>query len=1041
MPHTVEQLRVLACDVRQAYVLLVDGVSLAFTSDASGELLGSGGSTFIARAETDAFEPTGSRTMVAGLIVPDTLSFGGDLSSIGLDRTTARFSIPLAGAEDIFLLGGEDPDEMLGHLPPTTDPAPASVVGVTVRDRYVGLEFIDADGERRMFPAIMGESLPGFDHHGDTDGATVPAAVSERPLVHEGRMVALYRVYRDPSALSSSGSLAWPSLSNYEAVWVGKMRDAGKLSAGGRISIECTGCESLLERTMATGGGEPFGIRPEFSTQTGVDDQVAVSFSTSETIAPDLTATARTRCQGRDWTTLAGSDRFEVSAALQVIISGAVDGSTADYETGLDTFEDTTGGDAGLSGESLYVQRDQHQVGEDYTYLKMTVAMHRRRWLSLGFDPAQQDWPSGVPVENQSNVYFKELDSGDEFIPETGDSAMGVTPGTGYYSALFTSMSVGGTKSAEESRDTWDNAGAPRLYDPLFPGADTPHIINITPGQIVRMDDDVALLPQTHIPLSGSIGGTDCDGAGFFLIKGNIRRAEGSTDEETLVVSDEHEQLVVARCSWVIRDGLFATADAGTPQVFVEQYYDPRTFGHASRPLDRDWAAQDLVCRQIFSWAIGTAAGHIEQAGQTLSALLRSTGTSTGPDGAGIVQQGTNSGDTTGFYGDIFSAEMGLGIPSSLLPSRDDIESAMDTLPSGHGAGIGRCRPVWEGTFGSAEVIRALLEPRGLRVGFDGRAFNLYRLEDASPEDATVNILESDLYGPVGDPTSVVPEQDARALPPIDAWEFSYGERTHRVDARDHASSTRRGGNVPAVNARGLIAPELYLDNPSDAPVGVHWKNDARVMFGQHAAAFAARRHGMVTVQVSRPKGQDLYPGTLVTLSNPWVYGADGTRGVSGVVGRVIRATHHTRSAHVTASIIVFEGQHRPPPMFAPMLRIQSVASSTSLTIATASDFGEHIGTTSGWVQPPWSTSGSGNAILSLWRALPSGAWSLVGNAEVASVSPVAVTLATAMPLPPNHARTMVATLAPMALQPDWALDIYSAVGEQGDNTRTRRFA
>lgn len=1026
----------------QAYILLIDGIPLAFTTDASGDLEGSGASSYIGRAESDAGEDVGNREIREGLTVSQTLEFGGDVSSLGLDRTTARFSILLDGAEEYFILGGEEPEEMLARLEPLTDPAPATVLGVTVRDRYLGLEYIGADGLRRMFPPLMADKMPGLDHHGDTDGATVPASVSQRPLVHEGRMVALYRVYKDPSPLSTSNSDAWPSLSEYRPIWVGKMRDAGTITAGGRISIECLGFESLLERNMATGASQVFGCTPEFTAEAGVDDQVAIYMGSGIRVTAAGAHLPAESYQGRLWTTLAGSTRSEIETALSALITDTVAGTDTDYETGESAMDVTDNGDAGLNGTGFFVRKDDVEGGTR-RYLEMRIFMHRRRWLALGFDPAQQDISgAGEVTEDQFQIPFTALDSGATLVPRPGQLSMGQIPGSGYYGAQFHTIAIGGTSGAENS-GAWDNDGGDRYFVPLFDGGDIVRILKPDGGQVVRLTDNPALLPQSHVPYSGSIDGTDCDAAGYFILKGKIRKAEGETDDASLVVEDEAEQVAVARCSWIVHDDLFADAGSGTsPAIYVEEFYDPRTFGYPYRPLDRDWATLELQAVQLHTWATGTSSAPPERAGPTLSAMLRSTGTSTGPaGGVGVINQGQNVGTATGFSGDIFSSGMGLAIPSSLLPTQTEIAAAMGALPNGNGGDLARSRISYEGSFSSADAIAALLEPRGLRMGFDGARLSLYRLRDASPEDATVNILESDLYGPMGKPESVYPKQNTRALAPIDYWLFSYADKTHRVDAKDPGAPTRRGSNERPINARGLIAPELYASDPTNAPPGAGWKNEALSLFAFDEARFFARRHGMVTIPVSRPKGQDIYPGTLVTLSNPWPYGADGTRGLSSVVGRVIRAVHHRDSGHCDASILVFEGQYRPPPLYAPMHWIQGVPDSTTLTLATSSDFGPNLGTRVGWTQPAWSTAGSGNAILSLFRMLPDTTWAEVGTAEVSAVTDTTIELATPLSaMPPLMARTMIATLAPHDQQPAWAQEIYSAIGVQGDNTDTRRF-
>ena len=1039
MPHTVDELRVLP-HVDQAYVLFFDGIPLAFTTDASGELTGTGGSTYIARSETTLGE-SGGREIVGGLVMPQSLEMGGLSNVLGLPRTNARFSVLLTPeTAAYFSPGGEEPEEMLGRLAPTTSPAPATVVGVTVRDRHIGLEYIGPAGERRMYPFLPGENLPGFDHLGDTDGATVPASVSETPMVHEGRLVALYRVYRDPSAISTTQGRAWPTLDNYRPIWVGKMRDAGTIDAGGRITIECTGFESLLERNMATGASQPFKVRPEFTTEPGIDDQVAIFCGTG----PGYNGTnvlGRSTYRGRSWTTLSGDHQTALQNSLHSMIQDTISGVDTDYELGQVTFDSVDGGDAGISGNDIYVKRDQ-LGGTPWFHMEIRIAMHRRRWLALGFDPEQQDWPGMVPAtENQKQIEFRRLSAGTPFIPRDNASSMGTVPGAGYYRGVFHTVAVGsaGGVGGIEDWNSWDNDGSDRHFSPQFP-SQVVYSLRPDAGQVIRTDDRPALLPQSHVPYSGSIDGTPCTAAGYFLIKGKIRKGDGSTDDASLKVEAEAEQVVIARCSWIAVDDYFPS-DAGgvTPALYVEELYDPRKFGYPFRPLDRDWATLDLEAVQLHTFA--TEATNPEMASQTLSAFLRSTGTSTGPaGGVGVIDQGDNSGTSIGWYGDILAPEMGLAVPDMLLPSGTELSDAFDALPAGEGGPLARCRIAYEGSFSSYDTLRALLEPRGLRVGFDGGRFMLYRLRDASPADATVHILESDLYGSLGNPDTVKPKQKHRALAPVDAWKFSYAEQSHELRARDPSAPMRRGDNVREVSGRGLIAEEFYADDPASAPLGASWKSEAETLFGQHEARFLARRHGQITLPVSRPKGQDLYPGTIVTVSNPWVWNEDGTQGVSGVVGIVVRAVHHTHSAHCDADILVFEGQWQPPPLYAPMSWVEGVVDSTTLTRATSSDFMGR-GSDEGWTRPEWSAGGGGNAIGVLIRMLPDGTWAEVGTAEIDSVTETTINLATPLSaMPPDHARTMIFMFYRYDVQPEWLQEIYSAIGYQGNNDGVRRF-
>lgn len=1049
MPHTVEALRTME-HATQAYILTIDGLPIAFTTDTSGELVGSGASSFIGRAESDLGETVGGREIREGLVVPDTLEFGGRvLDLLGLDRTTAKFSIlldPSTDTADYFAMGGEEPEEMLGRLAPYTDPAPATVVGVTVRDRYLGLERIGPNGERHMYPYLVGETLAGLDHHGDTDGATVPASVSQRPLVHEGRPWALYRVYRDPSSTSVSNSDAWPSLSNYRPIAVGKLRDAGKVEAGGRIDLEGTGFETLLENTKATIGGRVFDINPEFSTTAGVDDQVAIYLAESDSITPALDFNAsKTTCQGRLWTTLTGSSGAEIRASLGALLSDTTYGTDTDYAPAAPVFSATNGSEAHVSGNNIYVRRNAYTAGDDYAYSRAIIAMHRRRWLALGFDPHQQDHNAGpgTPMEDERSVVFKHLPQSGDFVPEAAAPSMGAIPGPGYFAAEFTTIPFDRTQSVDD-RFFWDNKGGPRVFYPLFGPGQLPRVLNEGGGQVLRIPTDVAMVNQSHVARSGSIDGTDCDAAGFILIRGKIRKAEGETDDASLVIDDEAEQAVIARVSWVVFNDYFPDIGSGVSGgLYVEQLYDPRTFGYPYRPIDRDWAAYKLTGQQIYTWALGTAASPPERADQTLSAFLRSTGTSTGPDGSGVIQQGINTGDSTGFFGDIFTAEMGLGVPEYLCPTQAEITSVMEQIPGGTSGHLIRCRPNFDASFPSYHMLNALMAPRGLMMGFHGARFMVYQLGDVSPGDAHVSITESDLWGELGDPTTVYPAQESRAFAPVDYWEVKDASsgREHKFRALDSGASTRRGDNAATINGRGLIAPELYGDDPTSLPQGGLWKNEAEQLFGRTLAEFFARRHGLIRVRVSRPKGQDLYPGTVVLLSNPWVRASDGSQGVSSVVGRVMRVAHHLKDGGCEAEIVVFEGQWQQPAHFAPALWISRVNNSTTLTISTSPNQPSSEAQKQGWEKPAWATGDGGNLIGSLIRMLPTGAWTVVGTAEVDRISGNTVLLATSLTaMPPSYARTMMLVPDVMSNQPAWAQEIYSAVGVQGDNSGTRRF-
>jgi hypothetical protein len=273
---------------------------------------------------------------------------------------------------------------------------------------------------------------------------------------------------------------------------------------------------------MATGASQVFSVTPEFTAQAGVDDQVAIWFGSGPQLQNDGTLLAAATYEGRDWTTLSGSTKNEIQDALDSLIQDTSIGTDTDYATSESVFSTVAGSTAGLQGGSFYVQREVFG-GFPFFYMQMRVAMHRRRWLALGFDPEQQDIDEVYDADEQVDIVFEKLSAGDPFIPRVNETPMGTVPGTGYYMGVFTTINLGAQGSAEDIAlyGAWDNDGNERRYDPLFPGAEIVRVIRPDGGQVIRIGGDSpgpALLPQSHLPHSGSIDGTDTDASGFFLI-------------------------------------------------------------------------------------------------------------------------------------------------------------------------------------------------------------------------------------------------------------------------------------------------------------------------------------------------------------------------------------------------------------------------------------------------------------------------------------------------------------------------------------------
>lgn len=1041
------------------YVLFFDGLPTAYSSDSggSGSILGSDGSTWMGRSETaiGGVETAGLRDVKPGLVLPDQIDFGGDPKGIGLDRSSVTFKIVDLDdtVTELFATDDVDPDILRQRVPPGLTALGTSVAaegpismgtgGLNPRGKWIGLERIGPSGERRMFPAIP-FSLVGYDHQGDAGDRLPQVPISTSPLIHAGRMVTLYRIYADPD-VSQANTARWYTWDTAHAagdlVWWGVMQDTGTYSGNRVWSVQCYGPEALLERGLGqiTHPVE-FPIRTQLAFKTGVDDQIFINFR-SDGELPDTNPFANYYMEGRQWTSITSTTKTDLIDEIDTLIKDTAAGTGTDYDTSQEFYDewseadDQPGDNAGLDQGGFFIRKNLEVDPAGSTAPRqfglMRVAMHRKVWNTLGFDPTQQDIGEFKAPENETDVIFTKLLKGDLYQPGL-DTPTSTAPGGGYYMAEFRTIALGYTE-ALGNLGKYDNEGDRRYYAPLFIADEAPTVIDKDGRQVAVLDADGNDSPfweaQPTVPRTddAAIDGSDTDSARWFVLKGKIRLGRGNTDNNTFEVEDEKDQIAVCSASWREGNNYGDVAGDLGPEVFIQDYFDPRLFGFDHARLKSDWVgtvAGDgaITIAPLNCYTFGNGSP-IEWSHLLLMVLLLSTGTSTGFSAplseGGVLDLGDNQPAGLTSTGDVELADLGLGVPHQLVSSFADISGEFSKMSGGLGSDLNRMRLCYAGPFDSADALLAILKPRRMAMGLHGKKYGVFRFDQFSPNDADATITEDDLYGEVGDPTTVIPRQSIRAHGAIDKTVIQYGfepgsgsKLQHEQKALDYNVRWRRGDLVEELNGRGLIPVEWLRGK---ARKGQAWKPEFRVEWGERAPEFFSKRHFILEdLAVSRPKGQDIMPGTRVLISNPWPIAPDGTRGLVNRIGRVIGVSIRTRGHATVARVLVYDDVDFIPH-FSPYLFITNISGDTLTYDQTGSftglDFGD-ADTDVGWVRPSWTNLENEGAVR-LWYQTEDGTWAQSGNGFIDSIDTGAGTITLTAPLssePPTNTFTMILT-------------------------------
>ena len=1022
MATAVTSLRAEADYGKQTYVLFIEGIATAYTNDESGDLAGSGLTSWIGVSEQAIIngggsdEVIGERTVKRGLQLPSKIPFSVDPKTGQLGDSPLTFKILDldASLRTLFATAGKTSDILFEYVPAGTTALDATLTinntttTVDPADKYIGIERIGPNRERNFFPVFPDVAMPGPEHFVNSITPTEPGAiqVSDEPIQFAGRRVALYRIYKDHHDQTGTYD-PWPDwLEQFQAgglVWWGVMEDAGTYEGADMWSIRCLGPSALLQKPIGIRSNMHDGVKISaplvLSTTAGEDESKVGVYPTATYFDGVLFTTQTVSMDYFDMSkTVTGTDTNSVRANIETFLNdcaagtGTTGGSLNHMNLPGGTSPLDAVGDMKMEGGSIMIKK-----ADSAAWYTVNIVAHEKVWRTMGFDPVEQ--AGEVPFENIYGAYFQKLPAGDVLQFADGNVASSPMPGPGYWVGTFDTRRLGWAGSYPSNTYDASNNEQWRRYKAFF---------NVGVEVLSKKGDQTIVLPGSGSDYycqgdrclwltDGTIGGAaavTANRAGYFAFKGKIVKEEGGESEDIWQVAVCKWRNAAWAATTGSDDGIIVAADyhstTGTQGLHIMKWLDPRAFGFESKKLDRDWSFTGLDDgNPIEIYPLSTFAyfegDEPEFADSILSAIMCSTGTSNGydgPVGAAIpkMDHGDNDpGDATGslfMHGDIYNYSMGLAIPEEIIADAADIRKAFPDP----GNPFNRVRFAWLGSAQAEDVIKSIMQPRRVGMSLHGRKYTPRRIDNFTAADAT--IVEADLSGKAGDGKTVIPQVEMRATGPIDKTTISYryeaeggGTALERTEvARDVNAKSRTGKVVHALEDWGLMPLGWYSsDVELEQVTGLQtWGFKFRETWGIEAPTWYAKRHFTIRgLPVSRIKGQDLAPLSRIRVTNPWVLDAEGNMGVTTHAGLVLKVNHGTADGKATIDVLMFEDgsgsgtSSYVQPQYAPCARVLGW-DATSKVLYCYSDFRGHgdasLSDLTGFTEPTWSSIGGGNA-------------------------------------------------------------------------------
>ena len=967
------------------YVLFVSGWRVAFTNRA--ELAGSGVGSWIGTE-------FGDRVVALGLEPPQALKMGCLwLLDDGRSSDAAEFTIVDRDDHLIEFARDEVGTAIYERLAPTTDPAPATLIGgggesVTIRDRDVNGEWIGSAGERHQYQCFPDGAQPPPDHAsidstvGDLRASTVRTAARWM----EGRACSLYIVRQDPD----TGTWApWDDQHDGGGLlWWGSVTGATAESRAWKITAD--GPSSLLRRPLnvtAPADWQPLRPLVEFGPNENLIGS-AFCYQTAAGLTLKGASSIYTASDVLTANTAAGL-ADEVDARLQVVAADA----------GPDvTFSTWYSGQVAVTDGSVALRVVDNNGGSAQGG-KLYLRAHRTTWLAMGWDLVLQNTPPNalsttVEVEADLQPGFRP-----SWLPQVAD------PAPGYLGATFTTCPTG--LAFADSPSECDGDGAWRVWTPVTPGGIG--LLRAEAGQSLQvgfgLDTPYWTGQLARPPADKVLDAGTCNRTGFVAVRGPYK-AELDGDVET--------RWQVAKVSWkssTVAEQIALDSDARAI-VWAEAWLNPRDFGAPNGPIEDAWAVSingdegaraEWVPLALFGYRLsGPDLAHV-----VLARLLLSSGTGAWSGYEGEFDAAFAVGDNTpaeallGVGEDLNAtdaevADLGLCVPKALVDWSSFVAAA-DALPGGKGGPLNRTRLAYVGPADAQQVIEDIVRPRGWAIGFRGGRYSLFSKVaplDAADVDATIS--PSDVAGDSDDvgPWEVV---DMRPLEPADLVSLTYGrnqldgnggdEKVLTIKARDPRAATRRGNATLEIDGRSLTADGA-------------WTADARTLWGDQMARWLAEPHALVRVRVKGPKGLSLYPGSTVRYTSPWPATRSGAYGFTAAVGRVVSVSRDLQTLATTLEILVDASDTTATGRrFAPIARLvddhetveerHDASSRTVFCYADAFGRGSAVSDVASFAEPDWLGLG-GTLLARVWQSWDGVTWEATASFEVESVDTAA---------------------------------------------------
>lgn len=935
-----------------AYVLFIEGIDVAFTDSYDPGLLGTAwinGSVSLIPSAIDSDRHVVQRRIVPGLKFSRNLQLGDmDFASGILDKTSVRVSLVDLEREVIELfqsVGIEydpiDPSSIprgLENNYPASLPVlegnsgPSSSVTVNPRNKYVNLERVGPNGEKMQLPPMpIRWAMRGHYYNVHPEAPMDLVRVSTRPMIWEGRKVAIYRIYKDPEQNTGTSSdwVPWREAHNAgDLLFFGEMRGAAEVK-GKVIDIAMFGPESWMAKKVGwdtpQSEVEIYGVAVDYSVDvlTSEESYIGVvyvhtylswnvSLLRSEYVHAPLSSHDLGRASTLPWRQLPinypgghSELRDAVSDYIDSVSAGtSLGGAANNLETSSDKIGDKSASFELVGGQFRIQFPQMRDQG-----LEVYVCMHEKVWNLLGFDTSQAD------AYSTASIPFLQSPT---FILDGAFTSPVTLPGSFFIGekVIFESIPRGyvimkfSTWFASERHRTSNfdrcNNGFSKFYNPRWAQQPVGSLtgtafvlppdgpINIGMGTI---DGEPPRHRQNTLRPSNAVDWTVAVQPGLWLFSGGNSRVQ---NDGSLVDSEEEKQIGVVQEAMLL---------GWLPSPPIEDW----------KPITRPWGIDGPVKAMALSSYVTSTSSTVDSMVDVLSQIMLSTG-----DSAGFVATSTGTNIEPGYntWGsgivrflakDVHQASMGIAIPREMMQSYEDFVSTIDQAPGGRNGPLCNGRLMFPGTKDSYDVIKSLLVPRGLGVSLHGKRFSLFARSEAPSAEPSVTVGQSDIAGSLGSPDTTIPEQSFAAMAKVDYIVLKYGtDPAGGGNSGEINISLSESSSIFRSFSRSLNLDDNFLAITDGARA--IWLPIMRDYYTRVAAEMLNRPHSELRFTVHRTKGQDMMPGTIFSITNPWIIKGDGTYGVSNgraIVTRVMWS--YSKETYDIEAVLMSDGMDSPP--------------------------------------------------------------------------------------------------------------------------------